>query len=396
LERTHSPKRWRRHALVAGAAVALALGIAAVTPIAIGRTAPPVHTHASAQRAVESARRAGAPTWAPELMAKAEAAFHDAAVALRRQELRFVSLRNFPPVRQELLAAREAAETAEREAIERRDQARASAELSISGADRVVADARSIGNSLRLRADTRKLLAHSGMRLAAAGRHFADGDYLRADAVAREAEQSASKVLERGAVHASRFADPQQISRWRQWIEQTLSWSRKTGKAAVVVNKERNVLLLYSGGRLVKTYEADMGVNVSATKLVSGDGATPEGRYKIVSKKGPGQTRYHRALLLDYPNQQDLRRFEQARREGRLARSARPGGLIEIHGEGGRGRDWTRGCPALSNRDMDDLFRRVDVGTPVTIVGGDGNGGWISDLYKRLKNDDVDVADPTR
>ena len=43
-------------------------------------------------------------------------------------------------------------------------------------------------------------------------------------------------------------------------------------------------------------------------------------------------------------------------------------------GDGGRGKDWTRGCVALSNSDIDDLFRRVGVGTPVTIVGGDGHG----------------------
>ena len=55
------------------------------------------------------------------------------------------------------------------------------------------------------------------------------------------------------------------------------------------------------------------------------------------------------------------------------------GGSIQIHGEGGRGRDWTRGCVAVSNRDMDDLFSRVSVGTPVTIVGGDGTG-----IYARL------------
>jgi lipoprotein-anchoring transpeptidase ErfK/SrfK len=46
-----------------------------------------------------------------------------------------------------------------------------------------------------------------------------------------------------------------------------------------------------------------------------------------------------------------------------------PGSLIEIHGHGGTGRDWTDGCVALSNEDMDQLFSRVRVGTPVTIVG---------------------------
>jgi len=54
------------------------------------------------------------------------------------------------------------------------------------------------------------------------------------------------------------------------------------------------------------------------------------------------------------------------RRNGELPPSVAIGGLIEIHGEGGRGRDWTRGCVALANPDIEDLFKRVEIGTPVT------------------------------
>ena len=67
-----------------------------------------------------------------------------------------------------------------------------------------------------------------------------------------------------------------------------------------------------------------------------------------------------------------------------MSARARPGGLIEIHGEGGRGEDWTRGCVALSNRDMDDLFRRVAVGTPVTIVGAEDSAGRFATLASTL------------
>jgi lipoprotein-anchoring transpeptidase ErfK/SrfK len=56
-------------------------------------------------------------------------------------------------------------------------------------------------------------------------------------------------------------------------------------------------------------------------------------------------------------------------KRGELHLRARIGGLIEIHGEGGQGRDWTNGCVALSNRDMDEVFALARVGTRVTIVG---------------------------
>jgi murein L,D-transpeptidase YafK len=103
-----------------------------------------------------------------------------------------------------------------------------------------------------------------------------------------------------------------------------------------------------------------------------------------VKKKDRGQSRYHRALLLDYPNAADRERFAAAKRRGEIPRGAGIGGLIEIHGEGGRGQNWTEGCVALSNRDMDDLFRRVGTGTRVTIVGGDGRDGAFSDLLARV------------
>jgi murein L,D-transpeptidase YafK len=134
----------------------------------------------------------------------------------------------------------------------------------------------------------------------------------------------------------------------------------------------------------VRTYDAEIGSNALELKQRQGDRATPEGRYRVVKKKDRGESRYHRALLLDYPNAADRERFAAAKRRGEIPRGAGIGGLIEIHGEGGRGQNWTEGCVALSNRDMDDLFRRVGTGTRVTIVGGDGRDGAFSDLLARV------------
>jgi L,D-peptidoglycan transpeptidase YkuD (ErfK/YbiS/YcfS/YnhG family) len=73
--------------------------------------------------------------------------------------------------------------------------------------------------------------------------------------------------------------------------------------------------------------------------------------------------------MLDYPNPEDRARYRALVRSGRVSRRHGIGGDIEIHGKGGRGQDWTQGCVALENSDMDDLVPRVRVGTPVTIVG---------------------------
>jgi len=97
--------------------------------------------------------------------------------------------------------------------------------------------------------------------------------------------------------------------------------------------------------------------------------ATPEGKYKIVKKKNSKDTKYHKALLIDFPNENDKARFKKAKEQGIIPRNANIGGLIEIHGHGGKGADWTEGCVALENEDMDKLFSLCSVGTPLVIVG---------------------------
>lgn len=104
-------------------------------------------------------------------------------------------------------------------------------------------------------------------------------------------------------------------------------------------------------------------------KLRSGDRATPEGRYRIVDLRTGARTEYYKAALLDYPNKEDLERLEQEVDAGRAPRGSKPGSLIEIHGAGGAGKDWTDGCIALRDEEMDRLFSFVRVGSAVTIVG---------------------------
>ncbi len=91
--------------------------------------------------------------------------------------------------------------------------------------------------------------------------------------------------------------------------------------------------------------------------------------YKIVKKFDGGKTKYYKALLLDYPNEEDKQKFKAEIDRGSLPRSARMGGLIEIHGNGGKGIDWTEGCIALTDKEMDTVFKLTRAGTPVTIVG---------------------------
>ncbi len=149
--------------------------------------------------------------------------------------------------------------------------------------------------------------------------------------------------------------------------------------AAIEISKARRELRLYSRGELLRRYRVGLGFEPVADKVQEGDGATPEGEF-FVCVKNP-RSRYHLSLGLNYPNAEDAARglesklvsSAQAARivEADQRRRAPPwntalGGEIYIHGRGANA-DWTLGCIALDDPDMEELFAAVTVGTPVTI-----------------------------
>ena len=132
----------------------------------------------------------------------------------------------------------------------------------------------------------------------------------------------------------------------------------------VVVDKSERTLALYATGRPVRTYRGlQLGDAPEGHKRFEGDERTPEGRYTI-DARNPASA-YHLSLHISYPNTAD-RAFAQAR--GRS-----PGGEIFIHGQpnwlpaGRLPGDWTDGCIAVSNDEMDEIFRRVRIGTAIVI-----------------------------
>ena len=157
-------------------------------------------------------------------------------------------------------------------------------------------------------------------------------------------------------------------SRWKNLANDAIAASRG-GNKVILVDKVAHILYVYQSGKAIRSYDVEFGPNWMAHKERAGDKATPEGNYHITSKKAGGGTGYHKAMLLDYPNAEDRARFAQLKRQGLISRRTGIGNLIEIHGNGGRGFDWTSGCVGMRDRDIDDLFRVVGSGTRVTIVG---------------------------
>jgi len=213
------------------------------------------------------------------------------------------------------------------------------------------------------------LLAAAEFRLGAARRLAATGDLKAALGQAEAARQYGVELEATWEAVHERFSNPELLRRWRHQAADTVAQSRRTGSPAVVIDKLNRRLVVYRSGAEIANFEVELGSGGLEPKRYAGDRATPEGRYRITRMKSGNATRYHLALLIDYPSAEDRRRYERGVETGEIPRGVGPGGLIEIHGGGGSGRDWTDGCVALRDTDMDHLFPMVRVGTPVTIVG---------------------------
>jgi hypothetical protein len=142
----------------------------------------------------------------------------------------------------------------------------------------------------------------------------------------------------------------------------------------ILVDKKNYFLEIRYGGKAAKRYPVSLGRDPFGRKVQQDCLTTPEGRYEISYFKP--QSAFHKALGVSYPTAADRARYERARRTGLLDSidGAVPsiGGSIQIHG-GGIGNNWTWGCMAMRNADIDELFRPhlLRVGTPLWIVGSE-------------------------
>ena len=135
----------------------------------------------------------------------------------------------------------------------------------------------------------------------------------------------------------------------------------------IIVHKHARTMELMHDGKVLKTYKIALGGEPVGPKTRQGDHKTPEGTYTIDRRSAHSQ--FHRALHISYPNAADRQR---ARKLG-----VPPGGDIFIHGlhngygwigAAHRARDWTDGCIAVTDQEIEEIWRMVDNGTPVEIL----------------------------
>lgn len=134
----------------------------------------------------------------------------------------------------------------------------------------------------------------------------------------------------------------------------------------VVILKGERKLVVMKGDKVLRIFSVALGRYPVGHKIRQGDAKTPEGEYTLDFKLKASS--FYRAIHISYPNQQDMSRAQSL--------GVDPGGKIMIHGLPNKMRasrvghpsiDWTQGCIAITNREMDMLWKMVDAGTPIEI-----------------------------
>ncbi|WP_437878567.1 L,D-transpeptidase family protein [Sorangium sp. So ce513] len=138
------------------------------------------------------------------------------------------------------------------------------------------------------------------------------------------------------------------------------------------IDKSDHTLELVAGGEVVRSYRVAIGPGGPGPKLYEGDRRTPVGTYRVAGRiKGL----FHQFLMVSYPNEEDRRRFAELKRRGEVPPGRGIGHSIGIHGVGGGLRagehketDWTLGCIALDDDEIDEIARHTPDGAKIVIT----------------------------
>ncbi|MFT3932083.1 MAG: L,D-transpeptidase [Chitinophagaceae bacterium] len=144
------------------------------------------------------------------------------------------------------------------------------------------------------------------------------------------------------------------------------------GKPYIIIDKSDYELRVYDDDGWYASYPVVLGSKKLDDKMVQGDRLTPEGVYKIASKRV--HEKWDRMMLIDYPTKADIAKFNERKAQGILPKNAKLGDGIGIHGTWQHDdmavdyyQQWTNGCIALKNDEIEELYRLIPVGTQVTI-----------------------------
>jgi hypothetical protein len=343
-----------------------------------GTPEPPEKELGKARVAIAEARKTIEKDFIPPSLIEAESLYDSAMVFWKAENERFILSRNYTKSRTFAVRAEQEALASPKIASQNTNDFVSSLERDLAAVKRDTAQIEQLYSRLPLPAIINKKYSRGIILLREAELNLEQKNFKESRSKLELAKFDLSEV----ARHTKNLLDDyfSNLPMWKRWADQTIRESAQSQSYAIVIDKFAGKCFLYNSGKLKTSYPVELGKNWIGEKRYSGDKATPEGKYKITKKKDGQQTRYFKALLLNYPNDEDKQRFQSEIKDKTLPRHARIGGLIEIHGDGGKGVNWTEGCIAFSNDDMESIYRIVPVGCPVTIVGS------LQPLFEVIKN----------
>jgi len=328
---------------------------------------PPEAEMEFARESLSMAAKKRADTYSRKLYNQAKVYYDSAMVNWERQNARFIYFRNFERVAMFAdLSAKKANEAADN-AIGSTTNLKAKLKQKLTDLNNLIVDINDLFTTYPLTSEIRTRISKGKMLLKEAEVAYRNGQYLQANRKITDSEYLLTESHLYATSHLNDYFKLYPV--WKGWVDKTINESRKNSDYSIIIDKFSRKCFIYLNGKKKYEFEAELGSNWVGDKRVKGDKATPEGMYKITKKFDGSKTKYYKALLLDYPNDEDKAKFKSEIDRGSLPASAKIGGLIEIHGNGGKGIDWTEGCVALTDKQMDVVYKIAKVGTPVTIVG---------------------------
>jgi hypothetical protein len=367
-------KSWRNVLIIAAIAVLVPLIVLLLIRLT---PRPPFEAVENARIKLSQAGSKRADTYSKKLYSEARVFYDSAMSNWRRENTRFIYFRDYEKVKMFAeMSAKKSSQAADN-SITSSENLKKTIAQKIDTLDNLVGELNKFFYDYPLPSETRNRISRGKMLLEEARVTYKKGEYLQAGRKITDSEYLLTSSYDNASTNLKNYFDSFPL--WKRWVNATIKESEKSGDYSIIIDKFSRKCFLYLNGTKKFEFEAELGTNWVGDKRVKGDKATPEGMYRIAKKIEGSKTKYYKALLLDYPNDEDKRKFREEIERGTLPSSAKIGGLIEIHGNGGKGVDWTEGCIALTDREIDLVYRNVKVGTPVTIVGS------VVDLQNALK-----------
>jgi hypothetical protein len=328
---------------------------------------PPIGQMEYAREILSKAETNKADTYSKKLFTEAKIFYDSAMVNWQRENKRFIYFRHYDRVIMFADLSAKKASQATDNSISSSSNLKFKLKEKIEFLNNLVIQIDQLFTTYPLSSEIRNRISKGKIILNEAEIIYNKGQYLLANRKVTDSEYLLTESFDNASANLKNYF--KSFTVWKKWADKTLYESRKNHDYSIIIDKYSRKFFIYLNGLKKYEFEAELGKNWVGDKRERGDLATPEGMYKITKKFDGGKTKYYKALLLDYPNEEDKEKFRAEIAHGSLPANAKIGGLIEIHGNGGKGIDWTEGCIALTDNEMDIVFKTVKVGTPVTIIG---------------------------